>query len=83
MCVNVLEYQSNPDAMMKDIKHVMHNDSWLYIEIPYNEDPNYDVFHEHLNFWNLKSFEIFLDKFGLKIVDQSITDMLSLLVRLK
>jgi len=69
--------------MMNMIRKVMDQDSWLYLEVPYYENPEYNIFHEHLNFWNLKSLEIFLNRFQLKIVDHSITNTISLLARLK
>ena len=83
MCCNALESQSDPDVMMNIIRKVMDQDSWLYLEVPYYDNPEYNVFHEHLNFWNLKSLEAFLNRFQLKIVDHSITNTISLLARLK
>lgn len=84
MCCNVLEYQSDPASFIQIIKNIMNKDSWLYVEMSYSDDPDYDVFHEQVNFWNPKSFTVFLDRFGFTAVDHSISDgVISLLVRLK
>ena len=83
MCCDALEKQSDPDDMMNMITKVMDGDSWLYLEVPYYENPEYNIFHEHLNFWNLKSLEVFLNRFQLKIVDHLVTNTISLLARLK
>lgn len=83
MCCGIFEHQSDPDLLMNIVKKFMNQDTWLYIEVPFSENPSYDVFHETLNLWNFKSLEKFLDRFQLKIVDYSITNTISLLARSK
>jgi hypothetical protein len=83
MLAGVLEHQSDPDVVMRSFIQLMNADSWLYVEVPHYNNPSYDIFHEHLNLWNLKSTGAFLNRFGLKIVDYSISDTISILAKVK
>jgi SAM-dependent methyltransferase len=69
MCCHVLEHKPNPDELLTDIKKHVNKDSWIYFEIPNNPNPYIGVFHEHINFFNLKSFSALLERNGFSVVD--------------
>jgi hypothetical protein len=83
MCCGILEHQSDPDILMNIVRQCMNQNSWLYLEVPFYEYPKYDLFHEHVNIWNLTSLTAFLNRFQIEIVDHTFGDAISILARIK
>ena len=69
MCCHVLEHKPNPDELLQAIRKLVHNNSWIYFEIPNNPNPYVGTFHEHINFFNLSSITKLLERNGFVIVD--------------
>lgn len=69
MCCHVLEHKPNPDELLTEIQKLVHNQSWIYFEIPNNPNPYIGTFHEHINFFNLESITKLLERNGFMIID--------------
>jgi len=64
----------DPNIAAKDIKDVLHEDGVCVIQVSYLldtiRDMNfYDVVHEHLEYYSLKSINYLMERNGLKIID--------------
>ena len=64
----------DPNIATKDIKDVLHEDGVCVIQVSYLldtiRDMNfYDVVHEHLEYYSLKSINYLMERNGLKIID--------------
>jgi SAM-dependent methyltransferase len=69
MCCHVLEHKSDPSDLLKKIKQYIDTDSWIYFEIPNNPNPIIGKFHEHINFFNIKSLTALLERNGFIVID--------------
>lgn len=67
MCNHVLEHLANPIEEINLLKKIMHEGSYLYIEVPYEafdcKDCSNKIFqiHEHINFFTPKTFKTLFD----------------------
>lgn len=75
MCCHVLEHKSEPDAIIEEIKKHIHEESWIYIEVP--EYERYPLpgatFHEHINSFTDRSMWALLDRCGIEVVEMITT----------
>lgn len=69
MCCHVLEHKPNPDELLNEIKKYVDKDSWIYFEVPNNPNPYIGTFHEHINFFNIKSMTALLERNGFNVID--------------
>jgi len=60
MCCHVLEHVSDLDTFISNFKKVINKNTWIYFEVPNYPNPFIGKFHEHINFFNKKSFTSFL-----------------------
>lgn len=60
LCCHTLEHVSYPLDLLNDMKKYMKSGSWIYLEVPDNEPPNKNYFHEHINLFRLPTLEKFL-----------------------
>jgi SAM-dependent methyltransferase len=77
VCSHVLEHVPFPLALLADINTVLHPDTLLYIEVPYEDlmrkrrlEPQLRKrhWHEHINFFSEESLAVLLEQAGLHIV---------------
>jgi len=64
----------DPNVVTKDIKDILHEDGVCVIQVSYLldtiRDMNfYDVVHEHLEYYSLKSINYLMERNGLKVID--------------
>lgn len=69
ICGHLLEHESDPEDLLAKLKKCAHSDSWIYFELPNNPNPYVGRFHEHINFFNIRSLRILLEKNGFEIID--------------
>ena len=65
---------NDPNIATKDIKEILHEDGVCVLQVSYLldtiRDMNfYDVVHEHLEYYSLKSINYLMERNGLKIID--------------
>lgn len=77
MCMHVLEHLSEPIKVLNQLKNMMHEKSYLYIELPYEpaveetnlSNPDFKITaHEHINFYTPESIRSGLQNIGLKVM---------------
>ena len=67
---------NDPNIATKDIKEILHEDGVCVLQVSYLldtiRDMNfYDVVHEHLEYYSLKSINYLMEKNGLTVIDAS------------
>ena len=65
-------------SIMKGVKHILKDDGVFVFEVYYlgtlMEEMQYDmIYHEHLNYYSLKTLALFLASFGMEIFDVKFT----------
>jgi hypothetical protein len=86
VCSNVLEHVPYPHDLLQDIRHAMTPQSLLYVEVPFEElirqygdraVAKKKHWHEHVNFFSLKSMHTLVANVGMQVVavtaDETIT----------
>lgn len=71
---NVFAHSDEIDEMTETMKKILHEDGTIIIEIQYLintlKDLSFDnIYHEHVNYWNLHSLKTFFEKHKLEIFD--------------
>jgi len=67
ICGHTLEHVSYPVEMIEHIKTFMNAETYLYIEVP-NEN-NVGYFHEHINQFSLSSLRTLIEKNGMTTIE--------------
>ncbi len=72
--INTLARTVNPLLLLRACRKSMHEASILAVELPYNKNSikenQFDQFcHEHVNYFNVKSFSALASRAGLQIID--------------
>ena len=79
VAMNVFAHTSNPSAMLKSISSILKPDGHIYIQTSQADmifTGQFDtVYHEHINFFNVKSMRQLLRANGLHLVDVTIEDI--------
>ena len=77
VCSNVLEHVSYPSLVVNELKAFLHQDSILYIELPFEDVMRrpYDLksnckyhWHEHVNFFSLDAIKEIVSKNQLTLI---------------
>lgn len=72
MCTHLLEHVSEPKAIISDLVSIMKNDTYLYIELPYetcmHQYSDIEI-NEHINFFRETTMEAIAKLFGLRILN--------------
>lgn len=82
VCSQVLEHTPYPAQVIEDMKQAMSSDTFLYIDVPYEEHMRNCLpenllskkrhWHEHINFYSPKSLRTLVEKCGLRVIDEKI-----------
>ena len=70
---NVFAHNSNPKKFLGDCEKIMHDHSFLYIQTSQSDmirNNQFDtIYHEHISFFNINSFNELVKRTGLHLVD--------------
>ena len=70
---NVLAHNSNPKKFLDDCERIMHDNSFLFIQTSQSDmirNNQFDtIYHEHISFFNINSFNELVKRTGLHLVD--------------
>ncbi len=75
-CCHVLEHVSDPMQIVKIMTGLLHEGSYLYIEVPYEDwfkQYSYIEINEHINFFCIRTMELIAEVFSLSIVNNTIS----------
>jgi hypothetical protein len=84
ICSNVLEHVPYPSEVLSDIKEVMKKQTYLYIELPFEELMQNSIedkeklkkyWHEHINFYSKESISALLSNLELSIIEINILEI--------
>lgn len=86
VCSNVIEHVPYPSDLLLEIKQVMHKETILYIEVPYekimqtvNENDltllKKRHWHEHINFYSEKALNNLLSACGFKVISSQVLNL--------
>ena len=70
---NVFAHNSNPKKFLDDCEEIMHDNSFLFIQTSQSDmirNNQFDtIYHEHISFFNINSFNELVKRTGLHLVD--------------
>lgn len=71
---NVLAHQQNPEDFLLGVKEALYHDGIAFIQFPYMKNTLEtndfgQIYHEHCNYFTVKSFQALCNRVGLKIGD--------------
>ena len=70
---NVFAHHSNPKKFLDDCEEIMHDNSFLFIQTSQSDmirNNQFDtIYHEHISFFNINSFNELVKRTGLHLVD--------------
>ena len=73
MAQNVFAHNSNPKKFLDDCEKIMHDNSFLFIQTSQSDmirNNQFDtIYHEHISFFNINSFNELVKRTGLHLVD--------------
>ena len=82
-CCYVLEHVSYPQDILNNIKKLMNENTFLYVEVPHERIPYFLKWwwHEHINFFTPKGMENLIRNCGMTLVDSITSPYYGFLVK--
>jgi hypothetical protein len=85
ICRQMLEQVSQPENLITMLRDLLNKDGYICFEISASQPSKYQhVFHEKMNFFNIQSLSVLLERLNMELVDsQEQDDTISILTKIK